>query len=322
MIRHQGLRNGHRRNAPSLAACGRWVLWLAWVLGLGAGSPAAEGDAVIRAPAGRSEIVITTTARLAGAIHSLTWDGKEFIDSTDHGRQLQSASNLNAGTPIQPETFNPTEAGSRRDGTGPTSSSRLLHLIARGNALQTTTRMAFWLAPGETSGGHPAKNTTILSDHTLTKRVRIGWRGMPHVIAYDVTFGLPVGERHTEAVFEMVTGYMPPQFSRFWSFNAAPGELEPLSDGPGEQPRPVVLATPSGSHAMGIFSPEPGVGYGRFRFERERVVKWNAVVRRRDPNGVPAGDYSFRNFVVVGDLDIVRDSLRALARELPRTASP
>src|SRR5438128_869037 len=45
----------------------------------------------IRASAGRSEIVITTTKRLAGAIHSLTWDGKEFINSTDHGRQLQSA---------------------------------------------------------------------------------------------------------------------------------------------------------------------------------------------------------------------------------------
>jgi hypothetical protein len=290
-------------------------LVFSWALSLGPWSFAAEGDAVIRARAGVSDIVITTTTRLAGAIHSLTWNGKEFIDSTDHGRQLQSASNLDAGTPIQPETFNPTEAGSRRDGAGPTSSSRLLHLLARGHELQTTSRMAFWLAPGETSGGHPAKNTTILSDHTLTKRVRIGWRGMHHVIAYDVTFGLPVGERHTEAVFEMVTGYMPPEFSKFWSFNAATGELEPLSDGPGEQARPVVLATPDGGHAMGIFSPEPRVGYGRFRFVPEKVVKWNAVVRRRDPQGVPAADYSFRNFVLVGDLNVVRDSLRALSRE-------
>jgi hypothetical protein len=292
-----------------------WPLLLLLSLVLCPCTFAAEGGSVIRARAGVSDIVITTTTRLAGAIHSLSWNGKEFIDSTDHGRQLQSASNLDAGTPIQPETFNPTEAGSQRDGVGPTSSSQLLHLVARGHELQTTSRMAFWLAPGEKSGGHPAKNTTILSDHTLTKRVRIGWRGMHHVIAYDVTFGLPVGERHTEAVFEMVTGYMPPEFSKFWSFNAATGELEPLSDGPGEQARPVVLATPDGGHAMGIFSPETGVSYGRFRFIPEKVVKWNAVVRRRDPNGVPAGDYSFRNFVVVGDLNVVRDSLRALSRE-------
>ena len=53
-----------------------------------------SGHAVIRAKAGPSEIVITTTPRLAGAIHSVAWNGKEFIDSTDHGRQLQSAANF------------------------------------------------------------------------------------------------------------------------------------------------------------------------------------------------------------------------------------
>ena len=74
-----------------------------------------SGDAVIRAQAGKSELVIKTTTRLAGAIDSLTWDGKEFINSTDHGRQLQSASNLDAGSPISDETYNPTEAGSRDD---------------------------------------------------------------------------------------------------------------------------------------------------------------------------------------------------------------
>ena len=93
---------------------------------------AVSGDAQIRAKAGPSEIVITTTSRLAGAIHSLTWNGLEFIDSTDHGRQLQSASNFDAGSRFVPETFNPTEAGSRFDGAGPKSSSVLLALTAKG----------------------------------------------------------------------------------------------------------------------------------------------------------------------------------------------
>ncbi|MCE9612291.1 MAG: hypothetical protein K8R23_19000 [Chthoniobacter sp.] len=48
-----------------------------------------DGNATIRARAESSEIVITTTARLAGAIDSLKWNGREFINSTDHGRQLQ-----------------------------------------------------------------------------------------------------------------------------------------------------------------------------------------------------------------------------------------
>jgi hypothetical protein len=55
------------------------------------------GDSVIRGKAGSSEIVITTTARVSGAIHSLTWGGKEFIDSYDHGRQMQSAANFDSG---------------------------------------------------------------------------------------------------------------------------------------------------------------------------------------------------------------------------------
>src|SRR4051812_35251879 len=80
-----------------------------------------SGEAVIRGKAGGSEIVVTTTDRLAGAVHSLTWDGVEFIDSHDHGRQLQSAAGFDGGKPgFHAECFNPTEAGSRHDGTGKT----------------------------------------------------------------------------------------------------------------------------------------------------------------------------------------------------------
>ncbi|MEA3207229.1 MAG: hypothetical protein QOE70_286 [Chthoniobacter sp.] len=279
------------------------------------------GEAVIRAPAGPSEIVITTTARLAGAIHSLTWQGREFIDSADHGRQLQSASNLDFGTPITGESFNPTEAGSRLDGAGARSSSRLLFLRAETSALQTVSQMAFWLAPGELSGPHPAKNTTILSDHLLTKRLRIGYKNLPHVIPYDVTFSLPIGETHHHAVFEALTGYMPPEFEEFHQFNAQSSSLEPLDDGPGEISRPIVFSVRGGTHAMGIYAPPQaaprttGPTFGRFRFAAAKVVKWNCVFRVTDAAGLRPGEYSFRLFVLVGDLATVTDSLRALQRE-------
>ena len=294
------------------------ALLLAPLATLHAGGP--DGNATIRGAAGSSEIVITTTARLAGAIHSLTWNGREFIDSSDHGRQLQSASNLDCGTPISAETFNPTEAGSRRDGAGGKSSSRLLHWRVGSDSLQTLTQMAFWLVPGEKSGPNLAKNTTILSDHLLTKRVRIGCKNLPHVIAYDVTFSLPAGERHTHAVFEALTGYMPPAFEEFRQFNPQTGELEPLSDGPGEGPNPVVFTVPGGTHAMGIYAPpQPapnaaGPTYGRFRFRAEKVVKWNCVFRVTDRNGIAPGEYAYRMFVIVGDTNTVRDSLRALCK--------
>lgn len=280
--------------------------------------PVPTGNCSIRGKAGPSEIVITTTERLAGAIHSLTWNGKEFIDSADHGRQLQSAANFDAGTPFSGETFNPTEAGSRQDGAGETSTSRLLHRTSTELTLQTTTQMAFWLAPGEKSSGRPAKNKQKLSQHLLTKRVMIGYEDLPHVIQYDVTFSVPIGERHSYAQFEAVTGYMPAEFGKFWKFIPDSGKLESLSDGPGEQAYPVVLSTKSGAHAMGVFSPDQPsagyqeAGYGRFRFTAQKVVKWNCVFRIRDKEGVEPGEYSFRTFVIVGDLETVARSLRVL----------
>jgi hypothetical protein len=277
------------------------------------GLQAVSGDAEIRATAGTSEIVIRTTNRLAGAIDSLTWNGLEFIDSADHGRQLQSASNLDAGSPITDETFNPTEAGSRADGAGPTSTSRLLFLKADGHRLETKSLMAFWLRPGEKSGPNPAKNLTALSSHGLAKTVTIGVTGLPHVIDYRVAFTLPGGEKHTRATFEALTGYLPPRFSRFLAYDPAAKTAKPLSDGPGEQPLPLIFSTEDGSHAMGAVSFDPGpVGYGRWNFREHRVVKWNCVFRERGADGLPAGDRSFRVLVAVGSLDDVVRSLAAL----------
>ena len=265
-----------------------------------------SGNAVIRGAASPSEIVITTTSRVAGAIHSLTWNGKEFIDSFDHGRQMQSAVNLDCGKAFVPEVFNPTEAGSNADGKGEQSSSRLLRFQAAGSELQSTTQMAFWLAPGEKTLGHPALNTKVLSDHLVSKRVHIGYKDLSHVIAYEVVFTVPEGERHTLAQFEALTGYMPSEFSRFWKFDRASHQLQPLDDGPGEQPCPVVLATPSGSHAMGIYSPDHPDGYGRFRFKDEKVNKWNCVFRVRDFQRINPGKYAYRMFVAVGSLEDAR----------------
>ncbi len=298
-------------------------------------APLAFGESTIRAKAGTSDIVITTTARTAGAIHSLTWDGVEFVDSFDHGRQIQSASNFDSGQPFVPEVFNPTEAGSMADGAGATSTSRLLELSAKENQLVTLNRMAFWLKSGEKSQGHPARNAGPLSDHYLAKRVTIGHKELAHAIEYRVTFLVPGSEKHTYAQFEAVTGYMPSAFGTFFRFDAKEGKLLPLTDGPGEQSDPVVLSTADGRHAMGVYSPDQPskgyetAGYGRFRFKAEKVVKWNCVFRTK--NALPAssrdrpasetrdagfkGEYQFRCFLVVGTSKDCEATLAALHKE-------
>jgi hypothetical protein len=286
--------------------------------------PPVPGDASIRGPAGGSEIVITTTSRLAGAIHSLTWNGREFIDSLDHGRQLQSASNLDVGGKFFNETFNPTEAGCERDMAGPTSTSRLLFLSSADRELVTLTQMAFWLRPGQSSGGHPALNATAVSNHLLQKRVRIGCPDLPppardHAIRYEVIFTVPADERHGRATFEAVTGYMPADFRVFHGLTAD-GSLEPLSDGPGEQSMPVVVSTADGSHAMGSWSADRTrttgrpASYGRFWFEQARVSKWNCVFREaaRDGESIDAGPHAYLVWVAVGTREQVRQTIVAL----------
>lgn len=284
---------------------------------------ASRGHAVIRNKFGSSEIVITTTERLAGAIHSLTWNGKEFIDSLDHGRQLQSASSFDGGLSGEfwAECYNPTEAGSRADGAGEKSSSKLLRMESGVAELSTVTQMAFWLAPSEMSSGRPAINKGVLSDHLISKRVRIGYKTMANVIEYEVTFTVPSNEHHTYAQFEALTGYMPAEFDRFWTFRPDTNQLESLSQENGEQEHAVVFSNDSGTHAMGVFSPDQPssgferAGYGRFRFEAEKVVKWNCVFRKRDSNGIAPGEYSYRMFVVVGTKEDVRQSMAALVTE-------
>ncbi|MBA61117.1 MAG: hypothetical protein CMJ76_02015 [Planctomycetaceae bacterium] len=265
-----------------------------------------------------SSLKLTITPRLAGAVHSIQWKEHEFIDSHDHGRQMQSASNFDLATDFHGETFNPTEAGSRNDGAGPTSTSKLLHISHTKEQLQTTTQMAFWLAPDQKSSGNPAKNRTLLSNHLLTKRITLGFQQWPNVIRYEATFTTPIGEFHRYAQFEAVTGYMPERFNTFWGVHLSRQELVPLTDGPGEQRHPVIIATKDRTLAMGVYAPQQpskgyeNAGYGRFRFPAAKVTKWNSVFRIQEKTGVPAGDYYYDNYVVIGDLTTVTNTILKL----------
>lgn len=260
-----------------------------------------------------SPLVIATSLRTAGAISSLQWRGQDFINDLDHGRELQSASAYDG----YGECLNPTEAGSRRDLS--TSTSQLLGIRASGNQLSTTVRMAFWTPAGDPypSGcGGPggqvhAQNTADLSNDLISKQVTIGYSGLENVIEYLVTF--QTAEPHSSAVFEVLTGYMTADFTSFWAFDPERNAIQPLSAEPGEQTQPVILSTPQQTHAMGIYSPDlpqGNLGYGRFAFPGD-TMKWNAVFRRDD---TPPGNYNFRTYVVVGNLEQVKTSMEALHR--------
>src|SRR5436190_2993907 len=82
---------------------------------------------------------ISTSSQFAGAISSIKWGGKEYINNWDHGRQLQ----VNAQFFNRFCCYNPYEAGSFEDARGATSTSKVLSLSASGNRLEATTQMAW-----------------------------------------------------------------------------------------------------------------------------------------------------------------------------------
>jgi hypothetical protein len=266
-------------------------------------------------------LTITCSPKYAGAIYSLNWNGKEFLNSGDHGRELQSAATFDG----LGECFNPTEAGSAFDATSDSTTSKLLTFSTDSNKIKSSDQMAFWTSVGQ---GYPAgcgvdtnikvaQNPTNLSNHILTKQVTIGFGGISNVIDYVVTFH--VAEHHSSAIFESLTGYMTQEFTSFWTFEPAAKSLAALSYGPGEQDKPIIFSTRDESHAMGIYTPGlpeasfPGVGYGRYSYLSQYTMKWSTFFHVND---TPIGDYTFHLYVVVGRLSDVTSGMVSLYKKL------
>lgn len=258
-----------------------------------------------------SPINITSCDWSAGAICSMTWAGKEFLDKKDHGRLLQSASSFND----LGEEYNPTEGGSVYfiDGMYPQPSrtSKLLYRRAAGNYMMTDSKMGFWNIVWSRTEVYKYYEQ---SNHYLTKEVRIGALGYPNVIEYRVSFDVPSQDLIPlhKGQFEVLTAYMPTEFSQFYTVSKS-GNVSTLPDTPvGEQTLPIMFATPSGSHALGIYLPGlpqatyPFAGYGRWRFPD--CVKFNAVMRFANPSGV----YRFTVYLVIGTQQEVSSTLFSL----------
>lgn len=285
---------------------------------------APSGDAELRATVLGRPAVLRTTARTAGAIDSFRWGGEEFIDTHDHGRQLQSAVNADFEGQYFVETYNPTEAGSVADALGPRSSSVLEGIQIKDGVLSTRTRMAYWLPPGGSSHGRPAFNREVVSGHVLRKSVKFGCEGVENALDYSVAFSVPPDREHRYLQFEVLTGYMPPRFSAPLSFDTTRGDFTARdSSKQGELSAPVALSTPDGKAAMGVLllsSPSSAYakpGYGSFFFVRDDVAKWNVVVRLRSERPIPHGDHPFRCAVVFGSREDCRAAFRALSAGRP-----
>lgn len=220
-------------------------------------------------------IFLGASTRTAGGIDSIYWRDKEFINSYDHGRQLQVA----VADSRYGECLNPTEAGNRSDAHGlDTTSSIIDGRLLGTNSLYTKNNPAYWLRPNETSafcgGVGGARNSTITSTSEISKNTLIGVGGIPNVIGFNALIkyneSFPAGVQ-----IEAPTGYLLSDFNNFYTYDPA-NSSSPLTtlsvsehcdlNDPDVRDlvralngckiaTPVIASTLSGSHAMGIYNP-------------------------------------------------------------------
>lgn len=250
-----------------------------------------------------------------GAITSLTYNGYEFVDISDHGREIQSALSFDD----LGECFNPTEAGNVTD-QGSQTTSKVLSAASTLDSIDTLTDAAFWLPPNY-SYFHQcgtflpivevAQNKTLTGGYLISKSVTFG--NVQNSIRFKLQYTVP--DAHTSGTFEF-TGYLKRPYNQFYTWQN--GSMVPLAAGEfndmGEQPYPIIVT--DGFTAMGVYSPQlpqyswPQAGYGRWKFGLSAVNKWNMVWRDRQ---IPEGKtYKFDAYLCVGFLSEVQTCMKGI----------
>lgn len=298
-------------------------------LSLASANRALAADASISSSAAGGTIVLTASGgRFAGAISSLTYRSVQYINIADHGRQMQSAIQLDGWG----ECYNPNEAGSVNDGTKTTSTSKLLAISSANNVLITQTQPAFWMAyqqqygkpcnpnlPAPNNTVSVSQNTTDLSNFTLQRTSSFYGPLIPNLIDVNVSWTVP--ENHSSSNTEASTAYLPSTFNVFLTYDRASRTLTKVTatatDSAAQHTSlPVIIAQTNGQHSMGAFSPvimtTPGRGYMaylNFSTGSTPTTKWSCVYGETN---VTAGSvYSYSCPIAVGSVDEVITAIEA-----------
>jgi alpha-tubulin suppressor-like RCC1 family protein len=295
-----------------------------------------NGNATIMGSAFGQPLTVGTSSQFAGAVSSIKWGGKEFINNWDHGRQLSP----NYQFFNRFICYNPYETGSLEDGNKPTSTSKLLSLTASGNQLDSTTQMAWYYRnyvenpKPEDYCGDPSLWLPVtpysdpLSNYLVHKTVTIGYSDLPNVIEYRAEVFIP------EAIQKGInnpTAVVNYEFSSIGSWDVVARAYRNLHAPSGEDDRVKIVSTSNGSHAMAWYAPDALQSY-----DNPGTVNWWFVVPPNpfypDPNNPNQPDPNFacvhfgsinhydsfngpgwypqdRAYLVIGNLDQVKTTL-------------
>lgn len=209
-------------------------------------------------------VTIGSNLAAGGSLWEWTHNGKQFINSRDFGRQIQSA----YFDPTYGDSeglfglINPTEAGSRFSdlAADPARRQGSPLISAQNNGLTQSTRSVPLEWSPENFGGGP-DNPVLWKEMVLGKEITLDYNGMGPVAKYETILVPPTDSVNSQ--FELPTGYLTAEFNRFYTYEATSQDLNevdpvplsnmPVSFVPSSGFGGVIIADASGSYAMGIY---------------------------------------------------------------------
>lgn len=243
-------------------------------------------------------IVVGASARFGGAVYSLKCGGFEHLDSSDHGRELQSAWQYNNTGEAQ----NPTEAGSSANGAGQLSSSRILSASVSGATLKTRINPSYWYA----------YNGAIVSPDFFEKTVTLGHQGHSNVLVHECE--LYVGDPYNNFLsVEGLTAYTPVTFTRMFLVDRAtsvPTEMiAPYTWTPSTDHYPLA-ATIDLTHAIALLHSRSDTMLGYWGGKASNL--WPKLDAAWFRYSNPSGWYRWRVYTVFGSFQEVLDTASTL----------
>lgn len=190
---------------------------------------------------------IVGTAQYAYSTSTLIANGISYIDTYDHGREMQTAYQING----QGEGYNPTEAGSAADGTGPTSTTQVINVTESvpNNYWVKTVHPAFW----QPHNGQTVSPDTLISVHYMLGENIIG-----------TSYYLSFAQQYSSVAVEGQTVHLVSQFTQLYTYDPSTKTLTAIPYTPGQTytySLPVIFATPDSNNALGYYSPAHGGTY-------------------------------------------------------------
>lgn len=157
-------------------------------------------------------VQVQSNAVAGGSTWRWFWNGMQFINNRDYGRQIQSAFYY----PPSSQVYNPNEAGDFYDRTNPITAhgSPLLRFENQRNTQITRAVPLNW---DPTAFGGDPDHPVIWSQIVLGKDLTLNFNNMGSVAKYTVHLVLPAASM---GGMEEPAIYLRANFNRFWTYDA------------------------------------------------------------------------------------------------------